>query len=863
MLNFTSKYISFVRMILEIQFAFIIILCESSIVFALNPQKTIAQYGHSIWIRENGLPANGVNAVLQTRDGYIWLGTTSGLFRFDGVAFNEVSTNPEIPGLHESISVLCETRDGSLWIGTQFKGLRRLKDGKIYPYGLKEGFYNTAVYDFFETHNGHLLISTGMGFFEFNEGKSAPILVDPTYSRAIAEDSLGRIWVGTYEGIKIFDGAKLTQQRTITTADGLPNNLVTDIFTDRQSNVWIGTFSGLAKWHNGKIKVYNTNNGLSHYHVNAIYGDHDGNLWVGTRGGIDRLYGNKWTTYTVSDGLTDNDVLSFAEDHEGSLWVCTSDGLNQFKDVGITVYSTSEGLANNHVSSIVETPDRSLYFLSDQGSNVTKLKDGKIDTFNIPVGPAYVAHDGSLWIGQNGLLFNIKNDKLKRYDTRSGLPSKWISAITEDNKSLIIYADHTDIFRFVDGRLEPYLMANGQQYHSPEKYIVCFYPQSDSVLWIGGADSLAKIQNGKITGFTTADGLAGNWITSIYDDHKGSLWISSPQGGLTRYRDGKFTAFNTKIGLFNDEIYCVLGDDYGGLWLSSAAGIGYLRTQELNDYAEGRTSVIHSKVYSTADGMKTNECFGDWQPAGWKAHDGNIWFATSKGAVLIDPKAFKQNKLQPPVVIEQVVMDGKTVPSNHFVRLSPGTKNLEFHYTALSFLVPERVLFKYKLEGYDHEWVDAGTRRTAYYTNLPPGTYRFQVMACNNDGVWNETGASFSFELLPHFYETYWFYGLLFLFICGVAFGIYRLRVWQFLEREKELSVRIQEALASIRTLSGLIPICSNCKKIRGDKGYWEHLEKYIQTHSDAKFSHGLCPECMKNLYPEFDKSSEGKITDA
>lgn len=824
---------------------------EMSSALALNPHKTISQYGHSFWIRENGLPANNVKAVLQTRDGFIWLGTTSGLFCFDGVSFSEVSTIPEDPKIHESISTLCETRDGSLWVGTQFRGLRRLKDGRVFVYGLNEGFRNTNVSDLFETRSGHLLIGTAIGLYLFDEERFKPILVNPNYVRDIAEDSHGRIWVATYDGIRILEGNQFTVIRSITTANGLPTNTVTSICTDRKSNVWVGTFEGLVRWKDGKITIYNTNNGLSHYNINKIYEDHDGNLWVGTRGGLDRLYEKKWTAYTSSDGLTDNNVLSFAEDREGSLWVGTYNGLNQFKDVSITTFTKSEGLADDQLSSVVGSPDGSLYFLSDQGANVTRLKDGKINIYNIPVGPAFVAHDSSLWIGQNGFLYNIKNGKLVQYDARSGLPHKWISAFDEDDKSLFMYLDHFGIFRFIDGRLRPYLLADRIQYPAPEEYIVCFYRQSDSLMWIGTTDSLVKIQNEKITGFTTADGLAGNWVSSIFDDGRGSLWISSPQGGLTRYSGGRFTTINAKIGLFTDEIYCVLGDSYGGLWLSSPVGIGYVRRQELDDYAEGKINYIHSKVYSTADGMKTDECFGEWQPAGWKANDGGIWFATRKGAVMIDPRQFKENKLLPPVIIEQVVRDGQPVPSNEFLSCPPGTKDLEFHYTALSFLVPGRVLFKYKLEGYDHEWIDAGTRRAAYYTNLSHGDYEFQVIACNNDGVWNETGATFKFELKPHFYETYWFYASMFLTVIGIAFGVYRLRVWQLLEREKKLNARIQKALADIKVLGGLIPICSNCKKIRDDKGYWENLEKYIQIHSEAQFSHGICPDCAAKLYPE------------
>ena len=390
--------------------------------------------------------------------------------------------------------------------------------------------------------------------------------------------------------------------------------------------------------------------------------------------------------------------------------------------------------------------------------------------------------------------------------------------------------------------------------------MVCFHYQQNGVLWIGASDSLLRMQDGESKGFTKADGLAGNWTSSFYDDKEGCLWISSPQGGLTRFKDGKFTAFNTEVGLFEDEIYCVLGDDNGGLWLSSPGGIGYVERKELNDFADGKISKIHSQVYVSADGMKSDECFGSWQPAGWKAHDGNLWFATKKGAVMINPRTFRKNALPPPVLIEQIVADKEEVPDDRSAILRPGTDKLEFHYSALSYLVPERVLFKYKLEGYDRDWVDAGTRREAYYTNLPPGKYRFQVMACNNDGVWNVHGASFDFDLKPHFYQTYWFYGFLLVVIGGSVIVVYRLRVWQLLVREKELNERIQEALANIKIMGGLIPICSNCKKIRDDKGYWEQLERYIQSHSEAKFSHGICPECAAKLYPEFYKGENREI---
>jgi ligand-binding sensor domain-containing protein len=694
----------------------------------------------------------------------------------------------------------------------------------------------------------------------YSNGKFVTIPISPDFITALAEDSIGRIWVGTHAGVRIFDDKQLKQVDSISITNGLPYNMISSIFTDRSANVWIGTVDGLARWKNGNMKTYKWTDGLSDNHITTICEDRDSNLWFGTYKGISRLSQKKWSTMTISDGLTNNHVLNIFEDHEGSIWVCTLEGLNQFKDVNITTYTTKEGLASDYVSSVVETPDKGLYFLSDADGYITRLKDGRITKYSTNVGPAYVARDSSLWIGQTGLLFNIKNDKFQRYDNRTGLPMKWISAIAEDNKSLVLYLDAIGIRRFVHGHLQPYLLGNGQQYSSTE-FVACFYQEPSGAFWIGTSNGLVKIRDGTATTFTQADGLAGHWVNSILDDLQGSLWFSSPSDGLTRYKDGKFTPFTIKDGLFTSEFYCVLCDDQGDLWLSSPRGIVYLKRKNIDDYQAGIVKTLHSQVYVTADGMKTDECFGEWQPAGWKTHDGRLWFATKKGAVMIDPKAFKQNRLPPPVLVERVVVDEEILPVNQFINLSPGTGKLEFHYTALSFLVPERILFKYKLEGYDHDWVEAGIRRVAYYTNLPPGLYRFRVIACNNDGVWNEIGANFAFRLQPHFYEAYWFYGLVLVLLGGAIFGAYRLRVWQLLKREKELQKGIQEALTNVKTLSGLLPICANCKKIRNDKGYWDQIEGYIQKHSEAQFTHGICPECTEKLYGDifFKKTNKYK----
>ena len=349
--------------------------------------------------------------------------------------------------------------------------------------------------------------------------------------------------------------------------------------------------------------------------------------------------------------------------------------------------TTKEGLASDNISGVAETPDGSFYFLDDMSSTITQFKNNRVSKiYHFIVGPAFVSGDRSLWIGQTGWLINVKNNRLIRYDTINNLPVRWISAITEDNSSLILSIDQVGIRRFVKGHLEPYLMKDGKQYPSKE-YIACLYYQPNGILWLGTTSGLVKIQQGVSTTYRQAEGLAGNWVSSIFDDKKGSLWLSSPRDGITHYQNGKFTPITFKDGLFTNEIYCILCDDSGGVWLSSPRGIGYIKHQELDDFIGGRIKSINTQVYVTADGMKSDECFGGYQPAGWKAHDGQLWFATKKGAIMIDPKSFRRNVLPPPVIIEQMIADQKTEPLDQFIRLSPGTERLEFHYTALSFLV--------------------------------------------------------------------------------------------------------------------------------------------------------------------------------
>jgi len=765
--------------------------------WALDPLKSASQYGHDVWLRQNGLPANGVHVSLQTHDGYLWFGTTAGLFRFDGYQFTRIPTDTSNADNPETIYSLCEGHDGSLWIGTANSWLSYLKDGRLRRYGQAEGIMARNSLALCERQDGHVWLGTSSGLYRFSNGEFTSIPIEPKYISSLAEDRAGRLWVGTYGGLRVFENGREAREVPITA--GTRNQVTTSVYVDHQGRIWIGTFNGLFCYDGNSFRAYSTSEGMTDSYVTAICEDRDGNLWVGTNsGGLNRLLNGRWTSFTAVDGLTGNNVSSLLEDREGSLWIGTSEGLDRLKDVPITPFTTKEGLASDHVSSILQAPDGSMYFLSDVSSLVTHLTNGKSTVLKTSVGPAFLSKDGSIWIGQTGLLEKIDNARITRYDTAGGMPNRWITAIGEDQGGLLIYIDEIGLRRFRDGRLSPFLLKSGP--YTSTEYVSSMYCGDDGVLWIGTSNGLLRIENGEMQSFSTSDGLVDVFVNSILDDHHGSLWFTSPHAGVTRYMSGKFIPHTTRDGLFTNEIDCALADDNGDLWLSSPRGIGLVSRKELDDFAAKRITSFHTRVFETADGMKTDECFNLWQPAGWKAQDGRLWFPTKKGAVVIDPKTLKTNTIPPPVLIENLVVDEHDVPLNGAITIPPGGDKFEIHYTALSLLVPTRVHFKYRLEGYDRDWVNADTRRVAYYTGLRPDRYTFRVIACNNDGVWNEQGASLEFTVAPRFIQSIWFYGLCVFAGALVIAGAFRLRVKTLKQRGRQLEELVQQRTKELQS---------------------------------------------------------------
>jgi hypothetical protein len=404
------------------------------------------------------------------------------------------------------------------------------------------------------------------------------------------------------------------------------------------------------------------------------------------------------------------------------------------------------------------------------------------------------------------------------------------------------------LHRMVDGRF-----IDIEKVGLPINGINAIFVDHVGAVWITSSALVMRWMNGIATAFTDKDGMPAEPIYSITEDNEHTLWMGSNGGGLVRMKDGKITRYIHKQGLYDNVVYVILEDDENNLWMSSNRGVFCVSKSQLNDFADGKIDRIQCKSFTASEGMITSECSGNSQPAGCKTADGRLWFPTIIGLVVVDPQNLNKNRFPPQVTIERAVLNtiSRNMPKQ-FMQIPPGAGSAEFHFAALTYITPEQTQFRYRLEGFDTDWTSVGNRHEANYTNLRPGKYTFRVTASNNDGVWNETGASFAFELMPYFYQTYWFYGLMLAVVIGSGFGAYRMRVWQLLKSEEELQQRVDESLARIKVLGGLIPICSNCKKIRDDKGYWNLLEQYIYEHSEATFSHGVCPECAEKLYGKY-----------
>jgi ligand-binding sensor domain-containing protein/signal transduction histidine kinase len=761
----------------------------------LSAHKALGRYQQFVWQDQHGLPQNGVLAILRTRDGYLWLGTIEGAARFDGVRFVVFDNNNTPEFKSNQILSLAEDRAGSLWLGAVSGGLTRYTEGRFRLYTTQDGLSSDFVRCLLADRAGNLWIGTrggGLNLFRDERFKAYTTRdgLPSDQILALAEDLNGGLWIGTSKGLARFEQGRFT---AYTTREGLPGDRVNALCVDSAGILWVGTGGGLCRFQQGRCMVYNL---PIHGSVTALYEDRRRNLWIGTGGnGLFLLRGGRLTQYTVKDGLPSDTVLALYQDPEGDIWVGTVDGgLVQLREGRFSVYTIEDGLPHNFATAVFEDSQGSLWMGTNGG--ISRLKDGRITAWTAsqsrPENDS-ITEDraGNLWFSARGQLSQFRNGQFTRWTTAQGLPHEPVRELLGDRAgNLWISAPGHGLTLLREGRFRSFDTRDGLA----DNEVTALYEGRSGQLWVGtrhGSVSRFEAETQRFTTWTVKDGLPGDHVQAFYEDRAGSLWIGTNGGGLRRFKNGKFAAITVRDGLFDNRTFQILSDtddDSGDLWLSSNRGIFRVGLRELNDFAEGRLKSVTSFVYGVADGMISRECNGA-SPAGWKTRDGRLWFPTVKGVVAIDPR--QRNKQPSLVAIERVILDRAPLPVGQPAQIRPDQENLEIEYTGINWRRPQQIRFKYQLTGFNQDWVDVGTRRTAYFSNLPPGDYTFRVIADNGEGVWNTEGTSLRVVVLPPFYRTGWFLMLAVLSVAGMVLAAFKYRVAQLESRQA-----VQQAFA-------------------------------------------------------------------
>jgi signal transduction histidine kinase/ligand-binding sensor domain-containing protein/CheY-like chemotaxis protein len=769
----------------------------------LNPDKQIGQYVRTVWEASAGLPQNSVQAILQTRDGYVWIGTEEGLVRFDGEKFDVFNHNntPGLPG--RDVRCLFEAVDGTLWIG-MVGGLGRLRDGHFTGYSLTNGLSHDWILAVTGDRAGHVWLGTsGGGLLRFANGTSTPFTtrngLPDNFVFAVKETRDGSIWIGTNGGLTRMTGDRMV---TYTTRDGLPDNHIKALWEDRDGSLWIGTAKGLVNHRGGTFETFTTRDGLSSDAVSALYEDAEGALWIGTNGGVSRRHGPGFDRFTEKEGLNYNSVGSLAGDREGNLWIGTDGGgVTKLTERSFSTLSTQEGLSSVIARTVIEGRDGTIW-IGTQGGGLNRVRDRRVVSVyavrdGLPgdtVTALLEVPDGSVLIGTAAGLARVQEGRVSV--VRADLfQSDSIRALFETrDHALWIGTSGAGLKILRDGRVTVWTAKNGLS-----DVVRSFYEDPDGMVWVGSDAGLSRYVGGRFETFGPAQGVFRKGVMTISGDPDGTIWAGTYGDGLYRYKGGQFTHYSTANGLFDDNVFQIVDDLKGSLWMTCNRGVFRVSKQTLLDVADKRISAITSASFGGTDGIQAAEFNGNAQPAGFRARDGTLWFPTIKGAVSVRPDKLIVNRLPPPVVIERLIADRRPVALSGDIRLPPGHGELEFHYTALSFTDPPSVRFKYQLKGFDRDWVDAGRRREAHYTNLPAGSYQFQVVAQNNDGVSSTQGSTVSIRLEPHFYETALFYAAVAISIGFAISALIRLRVRRMRQQAVTLEQIVEDRTRALR----------------------------------------------------------------
>lgn len=738
------------------------------------------QFVVSHWNLDEGLPQSSVNAVLQTRDGYLWLATFGGLARFDGVRFTVFDRSNTPALLSDRCINLSEDHKGRLWIGTE--GGVALFDGNAFRFfGRAEGLSTELVNGAFEDPSGTVWVATGdRRLHRFDgHGFDSSFAVSLGDRNAIRQVERGGL-VATNENIRLFDGAEFTEVHRF--RQRLATN-VRSILLGRDSSIWITTNgSGLLRVMNGNERWFTQEDGIPDLHLASITESEDGTLWVGSPQGLIQFRNGRGRLFTASDGLSDQDVRSVCIDREKNVWIGTSTGgVNRMRQALVSVFGKTQGLREEKILSVAVRKDGSLLFGSNCGGlhewRNGRASDSPLSRFlvNECIWTVFEDRTGTVWIGSDELQA-VRNDKLIM---TQAIPSPY--ATFEDRSGQIWIGTAEGLYR---------REANGFQRHPwsdrlPHRDVRTIFEDRAGALWIGTVNGFARFQGNSVSVFTNIAVLASHYIRAIHQDADGVIWFGSYGGGIVRFKDEQFRVFTTRDGLFDNIVSHLIEDRAGYFWTGSNRGISRISRAELNEVADGKREFVTPVTLGRSDGLASVETNGGFQPSAAVLPDGRIAFPTVQGLAIIDPARFQTQDEPPPVTVEAVIANGRTLDSASVAGIAYDEANLEIRYTALSLSEPTKVRFRYRLEGYDAGWIDAEARRSAFYTKVSPGTHVFHVIASNHHGIWNNEGARLTLTVVPPFWLTWWFLTGAVVFFLSVGPAIYYYRV-KALKRDRE-----------------------------------------------------------------------------
>jgi signal transduction histidine kinase/ligand-binding sensor domain-containing protein len=720
-----------------------------------------------VWTSKEGLPENAVISVIQSRDGYLWLGTLNGLVRFDGNRFTVFNQN-NTPGLNsDRIVYLFEDSRTNLWIGTDTAGVALVQDGKVRNFDPgRAGHEGRIVYAYedstnsvwFYTADGHAFRYQG-GILNTNP-PAPPRELTLRAAKILIPSPAGGFWSIQYGRVQKWKANQ--RERDLGACPWRINTIVTAAAEDDAGNLIVGTLGEGVFWldADGNWQRISTDQGLSSAFVLSLCLDREGNLWVGTDGeGLDRIKRKTFQTPAAHHSWA---VQSISADQSGGLWTAfNAHGVsywitNSVQDFGVSRQQSAWAVLVDRQQRVwVGTRDEGLFQF--QTNHFQPAADAEI--LGRQIFALFEGRRNWLWAGTLNGLGRWNGEDWKIFTTPDGLVAR---AIAEDAEGgLWIGTESRGLVYFQDGKFMPY-----QQ---------------------------------------TAAGLPGNDISCLYPDRDGVLWIGTAGHGLARFYKGKWTRYSTDHGLASNSIDYIIEDDLGWLWIGSNAGLMRVLKQSLNDFAAGTVTVIRCRTYVETDGLPTRECSAGSQPAACRAPDGRLWFPTTKGLVSVNPADIKPNRRPPTVLIESVRAGGREQKTNRFstawsrsVVIPPSHEQLEIHYTALNFAAPGEVQFKYRLEGHETAWTEAGETRVAYYNKVPPGNYRFHVIACNEDGLWNEAGDILDVTVQPQFWQKWWFRTLVILGLTGIVVAVVRYLSTQKLRRQLQQQASLEKERSRI-----------------------------------------------------------------